>query len=103
MPEWKLFFAHSLTAFNILLASYFVVGNGIYTFLMLISLVSVWLNNRRLAYEDLDDLRKSVVTPPVAIIIPAWNEEETIVETVRAALKTDYPSLQIIVVDDGST
>jgi cellulose synthase/poly-beta-1,6-N-acetylglucosamine synthase-like glycosyltransferase len=103
MPEWKLFFAHGLTAFNILLASYFVVGNGIYTLLMLISLVSVWLNNRRLAYEDLNSLRKSVVTPPVAIIIPAWNEEETIVETVRAALKTDYPSLEIIVVDDGST
>ncbi len=103
MLEWRLWFSHSLIVFNILLASYFVAGNGIYTLLMMLSLVSGWLNNRRLAYENLDYFRKSAVTPPVTIIIPAWNEEETIVETVRATLKTDYPALEIIVVDDGST
>jgi len=103
MPEWKLVFSHSLSVLNILLASYFLAGNGIYTLFMLVSLVSVWLNNQRTAYLGLDDLRRSVVTPPVTVIIPAWNEEETIVDTVRATLKTDYPSVAIIVVDDGST
>lgn len=103
MPDWRLVFSHGLSFFNLLLASYFVAGNGIYTLFMLVSLVSVWLNNQRLSYQNLDYLRKSAVTPPVTVIIPAWNEERTIVETVRATLRTDYPCLQIVVVDDGST
>jgi cellulose synthase/poly-beta-1,6-N-acetylglucosamine synthase-like glycosyltransferase len=103
MPEWKIVLTHILSVFNILLASYFVAGNGIYTLLMLMSLVSVWLHNRRLAYEGLDFLSESAVTPPVTIVMPAWNEQEAIVESVRSVLNTRYPRLEVIAVDDGST
>lgn len=42
-------------------------------------------------------------TPPlVSIIVPAYNEEVTAVQTVRNLLQQDYPSLEIIFVDDGS-
>jgi len=41
--------------------------------------------------------------PPLSVLIPAYNEEEVIVETVRAALASDYPHLEVVVVDDGST
>jgi len=41
--------------------------------------------------------------PPVSVLIPAYNEEEVIVETVRAALASSYPRLEVVVVDDGST
>lgn len=40
--------------------------------------------------------------PKVSILIPAYNEESVIVETVRAALASDYPKLEVLVVDDGS-
>jgi peptidoglycan-N-acetylglucosamine deacetylase len=40
--------------------------------------------------------------PPVSVLIPAYNEEAVIVETVRAALATDYPKIEVVVVDDGS-
>ena len=40
--------------------------------------------------------------PSVSVLIPAYNEEKVIVETVRAALHSDYPDLRVIVVDDGS-
>jgi cellulose synthase/poly-beta-1,6-N-acetylglucosamine synthase-like glycosyltransferase len=42
--------------------------------------------------------------PGVTIIVPCYNEEKTIVETVNSLLDLDYPKdkLQIIVVDDGS-
>ena len=103
MPEWKVFFSDTLTVFNVLLAFYFVAGNGVYTLLMMMSLVSVWLHNRRLAYEGLDLLSESTVTPPVTIVMPAWNEQDAIVDTVRSVLKTQYPRLEVIVVDDGST
>lgn len=43
-------------------------------------------------------------TPPplVSIIIPAFNEEKTIRQAIDAALAQDYPSIEVIVVDDGS-
>ena len=39
---------------------------------------------------------------PVSIIVPAYNEELTVVETVRSLLALDYNVYEIIVVDDGS-
>jgi cellulose synthase/poly-beta-1,6-N-acetylglucosamine synthase-like glycosyltransferase len=35
-------------------------------------------------------------------LIPAYNEEAVIVQTVTAALASDYPALEVIVVNDGS-
>ena len=42
--------------------------------------------------------------PTVSVIIPAYNEESSIKETVLSALNSNYPKqkLEIIVVDDGS-
>jgi peptidoglycan-N-acetylglucosamine deacetylase len=40
--------------------------------------------------------------PPVTVLIPAYNEEAVIVDTVRAALASGYPNLEVLVVDDGS-
>ncbi len=41
--------------------------------------------------------------PQVSILIPAYNEEDVIVQTVSSALAADYPNKEILVVDDGST
>lgn len=40
---------------------------------------------------------------PVSIVIPAYNEEVTVAQTVRSLLALDYPLYEIIVVDDGSS
>jgi cellulose synthase/poly-beta-1,6-N-acetylglucosamine synthase-like glycosyltransferase/peptidoglycan/xylan/chitin deacetylase (PgdA/CDA1 family)/spore germination protein YaaH len=39
---------------------------------------------------------------PVSVLIPAYNEEVVIVTTVERILASDYPGLEVIVVDDGS-
>ena len=39
---------------------------------------------------------------PVSIIVPAYNEEVTVVETVKSLLELDYHVYEIIVVNDGS-
>jgi cellulose synthase/poly-beta-1,6-N-acetylglucosamine synthase-like glycosyltransferase len=43
--------------------------------------------------------------PAVTVIIPCWNEEETVVKTVESMLAIDYPKDKLIikVIDDGST
>jgi len=41
--------------------------------------------------------------PKVAVLIPAYNEEKVIVRTIRASLRSTYPNLRVIVIDDGSS
>src|SRR4051794_20342726 len=41
--------------------------------------------------------------PGVSVLIPAYNEEAVIATSVRAALKSDYPDFEVLVLDDGST
>lgn len=41
--------------------------------------------------------------PGVSIIIPAHNEENSIIKSIESTIETNYPNKEIIVVDDGST
>jgi len=41
--------------------------------------------------------------PSVSVLIAAFNEQPVIAQTVRSVLANDYPDLEVIVVDDGST
>jgi chlorobactene glucosyltransferase len=42
-------------------------------------------------------------TPLVSVVIPARNERHNIERCMRSVLSSDYPQLEVIVVDDGST
>jgi cellulose synthase/poly-beta-1,6-N-acetylglucosamine synthase-like glycosyltransferase/peptidoglycan/xylan/chitin deacetylase (PgdA/CDA1 family) len=42
-------------------------------------------------------------TPPVSVIVPAFDEAVGIERAVRSLASSDYPDLEVIVVDDGST
>lgn len=46
--------------------------------------------------------RTSDVVPPISILVPAYNEEKTIVAAIRSILALEYPSFEVIVIDDGS-
>jgi biofilm PGA synthesis N-glycosyltransferase PgaC len=39
---------------------------------------------------------------PISVIVPAYNEEITIVQTIQSLLKLDYRLYEIIIVNDGS-
>src|SRR3989344_5890539 len=43
--------------------------------------------------------------PGVTIVVPSFNEENTVLKTVNSLLETNYPKdkLEIFLVDDGST
>ncbi|MFF9041532.1 bifunctional polysaccharide deacetylase/glycosyltransferase family 2 protein [Streptomyces sp. NPDC014892] len=47
--------------------------------------------------------RPNVVTDPVTVLVPAYNEEAGIESTLRSLLASTHPHLQIVVIDDGST
>jgi YaiO family outer membrane protein len=58
---------------------------------------------RQNAVEDYDSVVASRYTIPVSIIAPAFNEEGMVVPAIRSLLAQEYPQLEVIVVDDGST
>ena len=58
-----------------------------------------------LGWMALEDTRKQRVqsVPFVSIVIPAYNEEASILRSLDALNRLDYPSFEVIVVNDGST
>jgi len=40
---------------------------------------------------------------PISVIVPAYNETESIITSIRAMLQVEYPDYEVIVVNDGST
>lgn len=51
----------------------------------------------------LERIESSRLTPPITLIAPAHNEESSIVPSIRSLLRIDYPELEVVVVNDGST
>ena len=72
------------------------------TFLFLAVIVGAWTlyyKNKKRRFRNISNQKYYI---PVSIIVPAYNEEVTVVETVRSLLQLDYVSYEIVVVDDGS-
>jgi cellulose synthase/poly-beta-1,6-N-acetylglucosamine synthase-like glycosyltransferase len=57
---------------------------------------------RRKPFRGADLAYRSPLTPPVSVLMPAYNEQAGIVVAVRAMLALRYPVKEIVVVDDGS-
>lgn len=85
----------------------------VYFFLFALTEVFLWLlviaAVRALIYLMLALLRRPRnvfdpdFTPPVTVIVPAFNEEKVIVACIESLLQSHYPNYRIVVVDDGST
>ena len=70
-------------------------------------LVIAFIENKKRSIEHENEnyniALSSRFTIPVSILIPALNEERTIINSVKSALGQDYPEFEIIVINDGST
>jgi len=73
-----------------------------YLMLSLISFAEARSQLRQQQLVDRLSLFESDLAPPVSILVPAYNEEATIVDSVRSLMKLQYPTFEIIVVNDGS-
>jgi len=93
----------ALTAFNVFIIAYFVILNGTYLLLSLTAFYSLRKYVDRLESLQIDDLLASSGGLPISLIIPAFNEEATIVASIRSLLTLTYADYEIVVVNDGST
>jgi cellulose synthase/poly-beta-1,6-N-acetylglucosamine synthase-like glycosyltransferase/spore germination protein YaaH/peptidoglycan/xylan/chitin deacetylase (PgdA/CDA1 family) len=92
------FIFHLIGLTNLAIAWVFVAAIGLVSGrLIVIGILAVYQKLRRRLPAPPAEFR-----PRVAVLIPAYNEERVIVRTVRSVLASDWPELEVVVVDDGS-
>ena len=83
---------------------YFLAVNGIYLALTTLAALGLYRNWQ---YRDINDLPTtySAMTPPISVLIPAYNEAENIAACIQAVLASHDPGVpwQLLVIDDGSS
>lgn len=87
---------------ELLLGAYFIVVNAIDFSLIAIAL---WNMPRFLQVGAADALRR-VTLPfarPVSVLLPVYNEAAAVVDVVRSLLRLRYPTMELVVINDGST
>ena len=79
----------------------YLIGYSTFLFLsVIVGSLDLYKRNRQ---EKFKSILPTDYYLPISIIVPAHNEEITVVDTVRSLLALDYRSYEIIVVDDGSS
>jgi cellulose synthase/poly-beta-1,6-N-acetylglucosamine synthase-like glycosyltransferase len=85
------------------LFAYFVVFSAFHAWLLLMAGLDLRRHTRNVVIANLRRTVRSPLAPPISILVPAYNEEAGIIESVSSLLALDYPNFEIVVVSDGSS
>lgn len=91
-----------VSVFDLGVLVYFLALNTLYLVFTVVAFVRLNSHRRRWSSRELDAIVRSPATPGISLIVPAYNEEATITESVRALLLLNYPAFEVIVVNDGA-
>lgn len=78
------------------LASIFIVSNIFY-------IVLIYVSKKMLNKEVLNWPFLKFKTRPISLIVPAFNEEKNIINSINSFLNQNYENFEIIIVNDGSS
>lgn len=92
-----------LVTFSWVVFVYFLLINLSYVVLISLASIDIVKHRRRIPISGLDDLYANPLMPAVSVLLPSYNEERTIVASVLSMLSLRYPSIEVVVIDDGST
>jgi cellulose synthase/poly-beta-1,6-N-acetylglucosamine synthase-like glycosyltransferase len=86
-----------------IVATYLIIGSSLlYLFILavshqkMLSIIKSTMNSR------FRELAGSEYVPPVSILVPSYNEELTIIESVRSLMTLEFPMYEVVVINDGS-
>lgn len=92
--------------------AFFLITIGIFLYLIALQTISLalviagavtvrsYINRRPL--RDYREVAESPLSLAVTLMVPAYNEEATIVSSVRALLASDFATFEVVVINDGS-
>lgn len=88
---------------TVLAVCYYMGSNLLYFVLLIAAAYAIRANSR--SRPLLEGARRPLakVAPRISILAPAFNEELSIVHSVRSFLTLNYPSHEVIVINDGSS
>ncbi len=89
--------------FDIISIFFVVYLIGYSTFLFISVMVGSSTMYSRRKKEKMKNTLMEDYYVPVSILVPAYNEEVTVVQTVKSLLCLEYKLFEIVVIDDGST
>ncbi len=93
LEEWVTIFRNvSIILANLMLLKYFV-------FMVVSPFYTVKEESRKLRILK---HRERTYLPKISILVPAWNEEVGILNTIRSVLDNTYENIELIVINDGS-
>src|SRR5690242_17924650 len=83
--------------------AYMLALNSFYALLLLLSIPELWSHWHLAEDEHLTLVLGTEALPPLSILVPAFNEEVTIVESATSFLTLQYPHHEVVVANDGSS
>ncbi len=88
---------------SLIILIYFLLINASYLLFTVLSLFGIFRYRQLTTFVNFREVFRLPLVKPISIIAPAHNEENTIVESVKALLSLEYPLFEVIVVNDGSS
>jgi len=82
---------------------YFLLINTFYFLFNILSLAGILRYRRMITFVRFGEIFHMPIVRPISVIVPAFNEETGIIESVRSLLSLRYPVFEVVVVNDGST
>lgn len=92
-----------ISSSSILILIYFLILNTFYIFFLVVAIGELLRYRRLLIILKTIEVLPVSLVKPVSIIAPAFNEQNSIVQSVSNLLSLDYPVYEVIVVNDGSS
>lgn len=88
--------------FNYFIIYYVLVINFIYFIQLILAAFNLSDYVKKIRYSDYKKYITSDNMIPISILVPAYNEQETIVENIKSLISLNYPKFEVIVINDGS-
>lgn len=77
--------------------------NSFYALLLILSIPQLRRHWRIADDVNLRILRAADVIPPISVIVPTYNEQNSVVQGILSFLSLEYPRHEVVMVNDGST
>ena len=104
--DWKTSFSLALLEFIYwsakIIFALFLIGIFLSVGRIFFMAALAWLQKRKDSKQAMLPVTAPAEFPLVSVIVPAYNEELNAVRTINSLLMQDYPSFELVFVDDGS-
>src|SRR6185503_6665965 len=87
---------------DVTIVTYVIAFFAINTTFLVLSMRAIRAQIRREQVQPAASSSGNPFLPTITLLVPAYNEEVTIAESLRSLLRLDYPGYEIVICNDGS-